>query len=80
MLQSLLPRLTTDKILHHLQLIFTTGLKSARVMENITAVVCEYELVLDVVLATLQAGSSRSAVTRKNKHPQPLPWDRVEPG
>jgi hypothetical protein len=40
-------------------------------MEDITAVVCEYKLVLDVVLATLQAGSSRSAVTR-NKHAQPL--------
>jgi hypothetical protein len=70
-LQSVLPRLTTDKILHGLQLFFTTGLESARVMKNITAVICEDQLVLDIVLAALQAGTSGSAIIQKNKRAQP---------
>ena len=78
-LQPPLPRLLTDKILHNPQLLLTTGLKSARVVENITFMVCEDMLVLDVVLATLQAGSSRSAITNKNGHAQPPSWVRVEP-
>jgi hypothetical protein len=61
-----------DKILHGLQLSFTTVLESARVMKNITTVICEDELILDIVLAVLQAGSSGSAVTKRNKHAQPL--------
>jgi len=39
-------------------------------MENITAVICEFELILDVVFATLEAaGSSGSAVTNKISMP-----------
>jgi hypothetical protein len=41
-------------------------------MEDITCVICEDELVLDVVLATLQAGFSRSAVTDEKKPARPL--------
>jgi hypothetical protein len=52
--------------LDDLQLILTPSFKSAGVMENITAVICEFELILDVVFATLEAtGSSGSAVTNK---------------
>jgi hypothetical protein len=36
--------------------------------------------VLDVMIAALRAGSSRSAVTDKNKPAQPLGKPRVEPG
>jgi hypothetical protein len=63
--QSPFPRLTADKVLHDVQLIFTASLKSARVVENITFMTTEYDFVLDVVLATLQAGFSRSAFTGK---------------
>jgi|SRR6266850_188877 len=77
--QSLLPRLTTDKLLHNPQLFLTARLKSARVVENVTVVLREYELVFDVVQATLQAASSRSAVTDKNKPLQPLLRGRAGP-
>jgi hypothetical protein len=59
-LQSLLPRLTTDKFLNDLQLAFTTGLKAARVVKNVTVVVCEGDFVLNVMLATLKAVCSGS--------------------
>jgi hypothetical protein len=49
--------------LHDLQLVFTTGFKSARVVENIAFATFEHKFILNLVLATLQAGSSRSAVT-----------------
>jgi hypothetical protein len=38
------------------------------------------DFVLDVMLATLRAGSSPSAITDKNKAAQPLGKPRVEPG
>jgi hypothetical protein len=47
--------------LHNPQLFLTAGLKSARVMENVTVMLREYELIFDVVKATLKAASSRSA-------------------
>jgi hypothetical protein len=53
--------------LHNPELIFTAGLKSAGVVENITVMVREDKFVFDVMFATLQAGSSPSAVTDKNK-------------
>ena len=52
-LQSPLPRLTIDKILHDLQFIFTASLHSAGVVENITVMTRENEFVLDFMLATL---------------------------
>jgi hypothetical protein len=58
-------RLTANKILHDLQLVFDPGFESARVMENITAMICEDELIVDIVLTTLaKAGPSRSAVIK----------------
>jgi hypothetical protein len=48
------------------QLVFTAGFKSTGVVENITGVVRENEFVLDVMHATLKAGSSGSAITNKN--------------
>jgi len=56
--QSSLLRLAFDKYLYHLQLVLTARLKSAGVVENIAVVVREDEFVVDVVLATLQAGFS----------------------
>jgi hypothetical protein len=53
-LQSALSRFATDKILNNLQLVFTTGLKSPGIMEDITVVVREYKFILDVMHATLQ--------------------------
>ena len=55
-------RPTTNKILHNLQLRFITSLESAGVVENITIVLWENNLVLNVVQATLRVGSSRSAI------------------
>ena len=78
-LQSFLPRLATDKILHKLQLVFASSLESTGVVENITGVICEDEFVLDVVLATLQVGFLQSAVTDKNKPVQPPLNHGVEP-
>ena len=56
--QSRLLRPASDEFLYSLQLVFTTRLKSAGVVENIALVVREDEFVVDVVLATLQAGFS----------------------
>jgi hypothetical protein len=60
--------------LNNLQLAFTTSLKSAGVVENVAIMVRKDEFVLDVMLATLEAGysGSRSAVTNK-KPARPLP-------
>jgi len=44
--------------LYSFQLVFTARLKSAGVVENVAIVVCEDEFIVDVVLATLQAGLS----------------------
>jgi len=44
--------------LYSLQLAFTARLKSAGVVENVAIVVREDEFVIDLVLATLQAGLS----------------------
>ena len=52
--QSFLFRLSFDKFLNGVQLIFTTRLKSAGVVENIAVVVCEDDFIVDVVLATLR--------------------------
>ena len=56
--QSLLPRLANHKFLDCLQLVCTACLKSARVVENVSTVVCEGEFILDVMKATLSIGSS----------------------
>jgi len=47
--QSLLLGLTTDKILHNLQLVLTASFESARVVENITGMVLENQFVVDVM-------------------------------
>jgi len=60
-------RPTTNKILHDLQLLFTSSLESSGVVENITIMLCEGNFVLDVVHATLRAGSSGSAIANKDK-------------
>ena len=70
--QLFLVRLVFDKFLYNLQLVFTARLKSARVMENIAIMVCEDEFIVDLVLATLQAGFSRSAIVNNNKPAKPL--------
>ena len=75
--QSFLPRLAFDKFLYSLQLIFTARLKSAGVVENVAIMVREDEFVVDAVLATLQAGISRLAVTNNNEPVKPLLWGRV---
>jgi hypothetical protein len=62
LLQFPLLRPTTNKVLHDLQLPFTPGLKSSGVVENITIVLCKGNFVLDVMQATLRAGSSGSAI------------------
>ena len=54
----------TDKILHNLNLPCTACLESAGVVENISIMVCEHELVLDVMLATLY---------KQEPHDQPFP-------
>jgi hypothetical protein len=46
-----------DKILNDLQFVFTTGLKSTGVVENITVMISEDYFVLNVVQAALPAGS-----------------------
>jgi hypothetical protein len=47
--QSLLLGLTTDKLLHDLQLFFSAGFESARVVENITGVALEDQFVIDLM-------------------------------
>ena len=76
-LHSFLPRLRTNKALHDLQFLATAGYKPAGVVENITVMLREYEFVLDVMQATLQAASSRSVVTGENKLIQPPLKGRV---
>ena len=63
--------------MHDLQFVFATSFKSAGVVENIAFVTFEHEFVLDVVLATLQAGSSRSAVTDDNGMPNLCCWNEL---
>ena len=58
MTQSLLLRLAFDKFLYNLQFVFSARFKSAGVVENVAVMVCEDEFVIDVVFATLQAGTS----------------------
>jgi hypothetical protein len=70
-LQLALSRFTTNKFFNNFQLLCIAGFKSAGVVEKITSVVCENEFVLDVMLATLRARSSESAVTNKNKPGRP---------
>ena len=52
-LQLALSRLTTDKVLHDLELVFPTSFKSTGVVENITAMAWKNQFVLDVMAATL---------------------------
>ena len=61
--ESLLCRLLTNEILNDLQLLFSAGLNSARVMENIPIMICESEFVGDVMLAALHPACARSAIT-----------------
>jgi len=70
-LQSLLPRLTTDEILDDLHLVLTATLKSAGIVENITLMCRENEFVLDAMHAALQL-KLRSAVSNKTKVVEPL--------
>jgi len=49
--------------LNNLQLAFTTSLKATGVVENVTIVVCEDEFVVDVMLATLEAGMLRLTIS-----------------
>ena len=76
-LQSLLPRLASDKFLDSLQLIFTARLKSAGVVEHVSTVVHEDEFILNVVMATLSVGSLLVAVSGKDMAIEPLLWGRV---
>ena len=55
-LQSLLLRLLSDKFVDSLPLIFTPRFKSTGVVKNISIIVCEDELILNVMIATLSAG------------------------
>ena len=56
-LQSLLPRLASDKFLDSFQLVSSACLKSAGVVENVSIVVREDEFILNVVKAMLLKGS-----------------------
>jgi hypothetical protein len=56
--QFLVLRLSTDKPLHSLQLVFAASLEATRVVENISFMIREDDFILHVVQATLQAGSS----------------------
>jgi hypothetical protein len=60
-----------DKLLHNLQFFIIACLESAVVVENISVVIREDEFVLNIMHATLQVGSSQSAVTNKNKPARP---------
>ena len=68
--------------MHDLQLILTTSLESAGVVENITIMVIENEFVIDIVEATLQPISSRSPSTVVNEYMtvEPQLKGQVEPG
>ena len=48
-IQLLLLGLAMDKLLHNLQLVFSTSLKSVRAVENITSMVLEDQFVVDVM-------------------------------
>jgi hypothetical protein len=56
--QSLLPRLASDKFFDSPQLVYTSCLKSARVVENVSIVVSEDEFIVNAVKATLSTESS----------------------
>jgi len=75
--QSFLSRLASDKFLDSLQLVFTACLESAGVVENVSIVVREDKFILNVVMATLSAGSLLLAVSAKNMAIEPLLWGRV---
>jgi hypothetical protein len=81
-LQSLLPRLTENKFANNRQLVFTSILETAGVMENVTVMVGGDEFVVDVMQAKLHEGNSPSAITgtSKNKPAQPPLWGGVQPG
>jgi hypothetical protein len=51
--QSPLLRLTTDKLLDNLQLVFIACLESTGIVENITGLICESQFVVDLMLSTL---------------------------
>jgi hypothetical protein len=69
--------LAFDKFLYGLQLVFTACLESAGVVENVAFMVREDEFVVDIVLSTLQAGFSLSAIADGNRPVKPLLWSRV---
>jgi hypothetical protein len=58
--------------LHGLQFVFAASFKSTGVVENITAMICKDELIVDAVLATLRTESPQSAVINKDKDVQLL--------
>ena len=64
----------------NLELVYTAPLESGRVMENVTVMAWEGEFVLDIMRATLQAGTIWSGATNKNKHAQPPLYGLVESG
>ena len=73
-LQSLRPRLASDKPLDSLQFFVTARLKSAGVVENISIVIRKYEFILNIVMATLSTEASLSAIADQNLGIQPLLW------
>jgi hypothetical protein len=55
--QSRLSGFFSNKVLHNLQFLVVSRLKSAGIMKNITVMIGENELVINPVLATLCEGS-----------------------
>ena len=79
-LQLFLSRLPSDKFLYSIQFVFTARLKSAGVVENIACMVREDEFVIDIVVSTLQAGFSLTAIANDDELAEPLLWSRVQTG
>ena len=79
-LQLFLSRLPSDKFPYSIQFVFTSRLKSAGVVENIACMVREDEFVIDIVVSTLQAGLSLSAIANEDELAEPLLWSRVQTG
>jgi hypothetical protein len=53
MCQLVFSRLSSNEVLHNLQFVVVSRLKSAGIMENITVMIGENKLILNAVLATL---------------------------
>ena len=55
-LQSPSFRLVSNEILHDLQFLLATALKSAGIVKNVTVMIGEHKFIVDGVLATLAQG------------------------